>query len=295
MGKVTTYSLKNDGSKYVSEHFRVREFAETGTDEIKIDAEVVAWLEAIRADLKATKIYITSGYRTDSTTSQHAKGKAADINVWYRTASGQETRYQGKEILLAAERAGVRGIGWIAGSATSRAAVHIDSRDSVYRFDEANGNRMVAGNSWYTYFGLEKPDGMNDPDPAACPYSEPMQLLQQGSTGDGVKWVQWHLKNTQGMEGIAVDGIFGAKTSAGVKQVQTAAIIKVDGIVGPDTRKALVSVQEPTSETVTYTVKAGDNLTKIARRYGITWQEIAEANNISNPSLIHVGDVLIIP
>lgn len=76
---------------------------------------------------------------------------------------GKEVRYQGREILLAAENAGVPGIGWIAGSAISRAAVHIDTRDTPYRFDEANGNRMVKDNSWYAYFGVTKPGRRNAP------------------------------------------------------------------------------------------------------------------------------------
>ena len=77
---------------------------------------------------------------------------------------GKEVRYQGREILLAAEDAGVPGIGWIAGSAISRAAVHIDTRDTPYRFDEANGNRMVKDNSWYAYFGVQKPGAETPPD-----------------------------------------------------------------------------------------------------------------------------------
>lgn len=47
----------------------------------------------------------------------------------------------------------------------------------------------------------------------------------------------------------------------------------------------------------TYTVQAGDNLSKIAGKYGITWQAIFEANRdqISNPDLIQPGQELRIP
>ena len=58
---------------------------------------------------------------------------------------------------LAAEDVGFTGIGWNVGSAVSRAAVHVDTRESPYRFDEEDGNRMVKGNSWYVYFGVNKP------------------------------------------------------------------------------------------------------------------------------------------
>ena len=44
-----------------------------------------------------------------------------------------------------------------------------------------------------------------------------------------------------------------------------------------------------------YTVQAGDTLFSIARRYGTTVEALQSANGIVNPSLIRVGQVLIIP
>lgn len=46
--------------------------------------------------------------------------------------------------------------------------------------------------------------------------------------------------------------------------------------------------------TVTYTVKKGDTLSGIAKKYGTTYQELARINNIKNPNLIYVGQVLTI-
>jgi murein DD-endopeptidase MepM/ murein hydrolase activator NlpD len=42
----------------------------------------------------------------------------------------------------------------------------------------------------------------------------------------------------------------------------------------------------------TYTVKKGDTLSAIAKQYGTTYQDIAKANGISNPDVIHVGQTL---
>tara|TARA_Y100000592_G_scaffold68635_1_gene106649 strand:+ start:2650 stop:4365 length:1716 start_codon:yes stop_codon:yes gene_type:complete len=51
-------------------------------------------------------------------------------------------------------------------------------------------------------------------------------------------------------------------------------------------------VDEPT---VTYTVKSGDSLSRIASKFGVSrWQDIAEANGISG-TIIHPGQVLVIP
>ncbi len=51
----------------------------------------------------------------------------------------------------------------------------------------------------------------------------------------------------------------------------------------------------PPSETITYTVQRGDFLGRIATRFNTTIAAIVAANNIANPNLIFVGQVLIIP
>jgi len=45
----------------------------------------------------------------------------------------------------------------------------------------------------------------------------------------------------------------------------------------------------------TYTVRPGDQLRFIAASFGTTWQAIAAANNLVNPNVIYVGQVLVIP
>jgi len=51
----------------------------------------------------------------------------------------------------------------------------------------------------------------------------------------------------------------------------------------------------PPPQQQTYVVHPGDTLTRIAARFGTTVQALAQANNIVNPNLIFVGQVLIIP
>jgi len=50
----------------------------------------------------------------------------------------------------------------------------------------------------------------------------------------------------------------------------------------------------PTGE-ITYTVVRGDTLSRIAQRFGTTWQILAQLNNIANPNRIFPGQVLRIP
>lgn len=48
------------------------------------------------------------------------------------------------------------------------------------------------------------------------------------------------------------------------------------------------------SNSINYTVKAGDNLSSIAAKFATTWQEIARTNGLSNPNVIYPGQNLTI-
>ena len=56
------------------------------------------------------------------------------------------------------------------------------------------------------------------------------------------------------------------------------------------------AIPQPTSQPtqVVYTVKKGDTLSAIAKKYGTTYQKIAQDNGIKNPNLIYPGQQLII-
>lgn len=70
----------------------------------------------------------------------------------------------------------------------------------------------------------------------------------------------------------------------------------IRGFVAPNYKNAKVtSPAKSSKKTVTYTVKKGDTLSAIAKKYGTTWQAIAKENNLSNPNYIKVGQKLKIP
>ncbi|MBB1071358.1 LysM peptidoglycan-binding domain-containing protein, partial [Limosilactobacillus reuteri] len=50
--------------------------------------------------------------------------------------------------------------------------------------------------------------------------------------------------------------------------------------------------QVTTSANGTYTVKSGDTLSGIAGKFNTTYTQLAQLNHISNPNVIHVGQVL---
>lgn len=51
----------------------------------------------------------------------------------------------------------------------------------------------------------------------------------------------------------------------------------------------------PPEDSTTYTVRAGDTLGAIARRFGVTVDDIVAANGLANADVIYVGQVLVIP
>jgi LysM repeat protein len=61
------------------------------------------------------------------------------------------------------------------------------------------------------------------------------------------------------------------------------------------TSKASKNTQKQTAQDGYYTVSAGDTLVKIAQMYGIPLKSLMEANNISDPNSINIGQKLIVP
>lgn len=60
---------------------------------------------------------------------------------------------------------------------------------------------------------------------------------------------------------------------------------------------SLVHIQPAAAQQgqTTHVVQPGENLFRIALRYGTTWPVLAAANGIANPNLIYAGQVLVIP
>lgn len=64
------------------------------------------------------------------------------------------------------------------------------------------------------------------------------------------------------------------------------------GVARPQYNVAPEPKPEPTPEPEYYTVKKGDNLTKIAKKYNTTVDELVKLNNLDNPNLIYPGQKL---
>lgn len=78
-----------------------------------------------------------------------------------------------------------------------------------------------------------------DNRPTGNPYAVPTKTMKNGSSGNGVRWLQYEL-NTRGFQ-LVVDGVFGARTEQAVRDYQNSRMLVCDGIVGPVTRTELLS------------------------------------------------------
>ncbi len=109
------------------------------------------------------------------------------------------------------------------------------------------------------------------------------------------------LANSSGISGLNVtegDGfvkIEGTAPSAEVKQQ----LWDEYGRIDPDYRSGdlVLNIDAPEAAANTYTVQSGDNLSKIGSKYGVSWQQIFEANRdkLSDPDKIYPGQELTIP
>lgn len=104
------------------------------------------------------------------------------------------------------------------------------------------------------------------------------------------KWTFWQYSQSGNLGGInPVDmDYFNGSMADLMAFVQSPANATPDVLPAPP-------VEESATTSTTYTVQSGDTLGSIASRYGVTVDALAEANNIDNPNLIAVGQVLTIP
>ena len=120
--------------------------------------------------------------------------------------------------------------------------------------------------------------------------------LKLGDRGDDVIDVQTRLKELLYYDG-EITGIFDEETKKAVQTFQTINRITSDGVVGVDTWSALIYLYDPlvscSDSGNFHVVQKGDTLYSIARRYGISVEELKRLNNLVN-NTITVGQKLLV-
>lgn len=118
-----------------------------------------------------------------------------------------------------------------------------------------------------------------------------MRILKKGDRGSDVRKIQAVLQKI-GYDVGLIDGIFGSKTEEAVKRFQLNNGLVVDGIIGPKTYEILNKFILGYN---TYTIKPGDTLYNIAKRYYTTVDKIMIANPNIDPNNLIIGSQIIVP
>lgn len=170
---VKTYSVKKDGSTYLSKNFKISEFkCNDGSDTVLISDKLVDLLQNIRNHF-GVAVTINSAYRTESynkkiggaTKSQHVNGTAADIVV--KGATPLEVAQYVEHIMPDSGGIGVY-----------QSFTHVDVRTSRSRWDNRSGSEVVVS-GWPGY----QEDTMSETD-KAVQWVQDVGIMAGNSNGD---------------------------------------------------------------------------------------------------------------
>lgn len=177
---VKTYSVKKDGGTYLSDNFKVKEFAcNDGSDTVLISDDLVSLLQKIR-DHFGVAVTINSGYRTSTynkkvggaTNSQHVKGTAADV-----VAKGVDPLIVAQYAEYLMPNSG--GIG------VYQTFTHVDVRTNRSRWDNRSGKEVVVS-GWP---GYQEKTEMSEID-QAVQWAQDVGIMQGNANGDMMLNVQ---------------------------------------------------------------------------------------------------------
>jgi LysM repeat protein len=105
--------------------------------------------------------------------------------------------------------------------------------------------------------------------------------------------------NTSGASGVIANGGGVAKKKYSIAAYKGKVIFghpKYDGSTASASQQTSNSTSSTAAQSETvYTVQKGDTLSKIASKYGTTWQKLASYNGIANANVISVGQKIKIP
>jgi LysM repeat protein len=275
----------------------------------QINNMVNAFLDAVKADGWGTMLYTNNDYRRNV----FSKDTLAKWDIWLADYTGDP------DIPCAIQQTSSAGrVSGISGNVDMNlcykvfdvpqkpsvpAATAPKTPDaSTYTVKAGDTLSAIAAKFGTTYQELAKLNGIADPNKIY-----PGQVLKlTGSTSAGNSTPETSIPKTSAASTYTVKA--GDTLSAIAAKFGTTyqELAKINGIADPNkiypgqVLKLTGSAAASTSRTsapkapsaVTYTVKAGDTLSKIAAKFGTTYQELAKINGIADPNKIYPGQVL---
>lgn len=127
--------------------------------------------------------------------------------------------------------------------------------------------------------------------PAKPVQKQDMTFAKLTKMVQSVTWSESYTSLLMGIVVVIVGALFVVSYLRQTHHVQETTSIATTAT--PTPQKSALQPEEKT-----YTVQKGDDLWHIAEKFyksGYNWVDIARANNLANPGVIHVGNVLVIP
>lgn len=217
----------------------------------------------------------------------------------------------------------------------ARAAAYVGVKEGtaqhhaiIYKYNEhkplARGYKVTYKDAWCATFGSEIAieAGYTDIIPTECGCNAQIALWQKmgrwcendakvPEPGDYI-YYDWddngagdckggseHVGIVEKVSGSTITVIEGNKSNAVGRRTLQVNGRYIRGYGVPEFEKKATSTDttptQPTAGETVYTVQKGDTLSKIANKYGTTYQKLASYNGIVNPNVISVGQKIKIP
>jgi murein DD-endopeptidase MepM/ murein hydrolase activator NlpD len=148
--------------------------------------------------------------------------------------------------------------------------------------DESNQQPFLTPEDSETVPDREAEFLIADPEPAPEAPAVSTYVVQRGD----------NLYRIAQRHGVTVAALAAYNNLANPRLIHAGTVL---AIPGANSSPPVVVAEPIAAANGTYTVRAGDNLFTIARRHGITLNDLIAANNIREPRRIHPGAVLVIP
>jgi len=103
------------------------------------------------------------------------------------------------------------------------------------------------------------------------------------------------LRSIAELYGITVDVLAASNNIVDVNAIYVGEILTIGSPVLPASEVAPLPPNESPPSSLIYIVQPGETLFRIATQHGLTVNELAQANSLSDPTLIYAGQQLVIP